>query len=264
MIMKNLKKCMALAITTMSVIAFNPVAASAEWRHSDWGWWYYEGDSFVTGWKEIDGKWYYFQPSEGHMLRDRTIEGYRLGHDGAWIVDASADSVGSYGTKFEFDKYTGTIRSYFGNDTKIIVPDTIDGVSVKSIGAGNTVYMNFGGEFSVVLPNCVTIIGDNAFFNNYGLTSVNIPEGVTSIGKLAFCNVACTNINIPDGVTSIGDSAFAACRKLTSITIPNTVTSIGRNAFKDSDNAVFYVNSENIKQLLLANGVAEGKIKEAL
>lgn len=260
MIMKNFKKCMALIITTMSVIVFNSVGASAEWKHNDWGWRYAEGDSWAKGWKEVDGKWYYFQPTSSYMLRDQTIEGYRLGHDGAWIVGASADSIGTYGTKFEFDKYTGTIRSYFGNDTKIIVPDTIDGIAVKSIGAGSTVYMNFGGKFSVVLPSSLTSIGEKAFFNNYGLTSVNIPDGVTSIGKFAFCNVACTNINLPNGVTSIGDSAFAGCEELTSITIPNSVTSIGRNAFKDSDSAVLYVSSESIKQLLISNGVDEDKI----
>ena len=40
-----------------------------------------------------------------------------------------------------------------------------------------------------------------------------------------------TSITIPDSVTSIGGSAFSDCRRLTSITIPNSVTSIGGNAF---------------------------------
>ena len=78
----------------------------------------------------------------------------------------------------------------------------------------------------------VTSIGDNAFYDCYSLTAINIPDGVTSIGIGAFqgCH-SLTAINIPDGATSIGDNAFQNCHSLTAINIPDGVTSISGYAF---------------------------------
>ncbi len=66
------------------------------------------------------------------------------------------------------------------------------------------------------------------------LTSITIPNSVTSIGEQAFygCNTL-TSITIPNSVTSIGELAFAVCPTLTSITIPNSVTSIGERALSE-------------------------------
>ena len=78
----------------------------------------------------------------------------------------------------------------------------------------------------------VKSIKSYVFYKCSGLTSVTIPEGVTSIGVEAFGNCSgFTSITIPEGVTSIGNSAFYNCSKLTSITIPSSVTSIGEYAF---------------------------------
>ena len=69
------------------------------------------------------------------------------------------------------------------------------------------------------------------------LTSVTIPNSVTSIGNNAFdiCS-GLTSVTIGNSVTSIGYSAFNGCSGLTSITIPNSVTSIGERAFQDCSN----------------------------
>ena len=65
------------------------------------------------------------------------------------------------------------------------------------------------------------------------VTDLVIPEGITSIGNLAFAGGAFTSVTIPESVTSIGHSAFQRCKDLTSLTIPDGVTTIGANAFKD-------------------------------
>ena len=64
------------------------------------------------------------------------------------------------------------------------------------------------------------------------MTSVTIPNSVTSIGQSAFeyCS-GLTSVTIGNSVTSIGDEAFYGCSGLTSVTIPNSVTSIGEYAF---------------------------------
>jgi len=81
----------------------------------------------------------------------------------------------------------------------------------------------------------VTGIGDAAFYECGGLTSVVIPASVTRIGHATFAGcVALTSVTIPDGVTSIDDSAFARCVALTSVTIPESITSISENVFEES------------------------------
>ena len=83
----------------------------------------------------------------------------------------------------------------------------------------------------------VTVTGGNilrgAFYGCKGLTSVTIPDGVTSIGSYAFYGCTdLTSVTIPDSVTSIGSYAFYECTSLTSITIPEDTTSIGDRAFR--------------------------------
>ena len=87
---------------------------------------------------------------------------------------------------------------------------------------------------SITIPDSVTSIGDYAFYNCSGLTNITIPDSVTSIGSEAFYNCSSlTSVTIPDSVTSIEYRAFYGCSGLTSITIPDSVTYIGRGAFYD-------------------------------
>jgi hypothetical protein len=82
----------------------------------------------------------------------------------------------------------------------------------------------------VIIPNGVTSIGRMAFHNT-SLTGVTIPKGVTSIGVRAFDRTHLASVTIPNSVTSIGDGAFNDCTNLTSVIIPNSVTSIGGRGF---------------------------------
>ncbi len=85
---------------------------------------------------------------------------------------------------------------------------------------------------SVTIPNSVTSIGEYAFSDCSGLTSMIIPDSVTSIGEYAFYEcTGLTSVTIPDSVTSINRETFYDCSNLTSVTIPVSVTSIGDYAF---------------------------------
>ena len=84
------------------------------------------------------------------------------------------------------------------------------------------------------------------------LTSVTIPNSVTSIGNKAFwACIGLTSVTIGNSVTSIGSSAFSRCRSLTSVTIPNSVTSIGSYAFwgcRNVETVVFGSGVETIEE----------------
>ncbi|MBO5888088.1 MAG: leucine-rich repeat domain-containing protein [Bacteroidaceae bacterium] len=122
-------------------------------------------------------------------------------------------------------------NSYTGD---IVIPESVvynaKTYSVTSIGNG--AFRNCSGLTSVTIHNSVTSIGSYAFSGCSGLTSVNIPNSVTSIVSRVFYNcTGLTTITIPNSVTSIESDAFSGCSGLTSVTIPNSVTSIGGYAF---------------------------------
>lgn len=102
---------------------------------------------------------------------------------------------------------------------------------VTNIGAN--AFSTFVYLTTVTIPNSVTSIGERAF-GGCGITSIRIPTSVTTIGDDAFYHCSSlTSVLMYNSVTSIGNCAFQKCSKLASIKIPNTVTSIGDEAFRD-------------------------------
>ena len=95
----------------------------------------------------------------------------------------------------------------------------------------------------------LTSIGNGAFFRCSGLTSIEIPNSVTSIGNEAFWGCSLTSIEIPNSVTSIGNSAFRDCSALTSIEIPNSVTSIGSSAFEGCSGLASFVIPNSVTSI---------------
>ena len=102
---------------------------------------------------------------------------------------------------------------------------------------GVVVWCNREAEF-VEIPNGVTEIGKSAFSGCANLTSVTIPNSVTHIGDHAFYCAGLTSIIIPNSVIYIEPYAFHHCTSLTSIEISSGVEFIGEFAFWDCVNLV--------------------------
>ena len=148
---------------------------------------------------------------------DYTLKGSIKADHSVWVLN--------------FDKANKTITSVKDKAiTTINIPDEIDGVAVEKIA--HVAFRDCTSLTSVTIPNSVTTIGKQAFYLCSSLTSVTIPNSVTTIGDGVFRNcTSLTSVTIPNSVTTIGKQAFYLCSSLTSVTIPNSVTTIGGSAF---------------------------------
>jgi len=161
-----------------------------------------------------------------------------------------ADTSGDW--TYTVSNNQATITGYTGAGGAVTIPSELGGYAVKKVG--NDWPPVFGYQntsvTSVIIPNSVTSIGDRAFYGCSGLTgTLTIPNSVTSIGDYAFygCSGLTGTLTIPNSVASIGRVAFYACSGLTgTLTIPNSVTSIGDYAFLSCLNltSVTILNSE--------------------
>ena len=131
--------------------------------------------------------------------------------------------------------YLGSSSEYINEYSgKVVIPETVmyNENTYRVTSIGDDAFADCTGLTSINIPNSVTSIGKDAFYGCSGLTSVVIGNSVTSIGVDAFADcTGLTSINIPNSVKNIGNHAFSGCRGLTSIEIPNSVTSIGSYAF---------------------------------
>jgi hypothetical protein len=84
---------------------------------------------------------------------------------------------------------------------------------------------------TAVLSNSVTSIENALFARCKNLTSIIIPDGVTSIGSSAFSNTGITSLIIPDSVTSIGLVAFEECKNLKTVVIGRGVANMNEGVF---------------------------------
>lgn len=131
--------------------------------------------------------------------------------------------------KFTPDNTAVIVNSYNGTAADVTIPSRYKGKPVTTIG--HAAFFN-SAVTSVTIPDSVTSIDDNAFGFCSQLTNISIPNSVTSIGFSAFAH--CTSlksITLPSSLSFISGSLFSGCSQLTTIHIPDSVLSIQSYAF---------------------------------
>ena len=175
---------------------------------------------------------------------------------------------------------TVTITKYNGNETSVMVPDTLDGYSVTAIG--DSAFNKNSTITEVILSDSITEIGNYAFRNCENLVNVDLPKNLVEIGYNVFQNDnKITALTIPAilqtanayfpigdtmhapfvgmgglkeivfeaGTTKIPDSLFAGCSELESIALPETITEIGSSAFRECNKLASVELPESVKKI---------------
>ena len=144
---------------------------------------------------------------------------------------AVEDAVNAQLFDFAFtpDNTAVIVTKYNGIAADVTIPSRYKGKPVTAIN--NAVFPN-SAVTSVTIPDSVTSIPDAAFVNCSELTNISIPNSVTYIGLSAFSS--CTSlksITLPSSLSSISEALFFGCSQLTTIQIPDSVSSIQAYAF---------------------------------
>jgi|GEM_PF-1165682 len=160
--------------------------------------------------------------AEKNLIKDLTISGNINAQD----IKCMRDEM----TKLSvIDLSNASIQAYNGTG------GTASSTSTVSYPANELPESSFHQKTSLTsikLPNTLTSVGKSAFYSCYGLTQIIIPEHVSAIGESAFsfCN-SLADVTLSTSLNTIGESCFSSCSKLTGINIPNSVTTIGDYAF---------------------------------
>lgn len=167
-----------------------------------------------------------------------------------YIDDYIFASCDMYSSTFQY-KNANFLIKYVGDDQKLVLPS--DPSTDETYEIYDYAFYENDNITSVVIPNIVTSIGAEAFSRCRNLKNIEIPNSVKIIKYATFLScTSLTSVIIPDSVVSIGPSAFNNCVNLKNIVIPNSVTSIGASAFnrcpipmQEYDNAYYIGTIDN-------------------
>lgn len=232
------------------------------------------------------------------------------------IVGQIPAAEAPWGTRhFTYNNVVGNIvtglseegKAKLKNSSELIIPSRINGTAVTGIangteGIGTFGYTEGGKTYvpkKVILPRTLKNIGDYAFDASAegvsGLTEIELPDQLETIGNYAFRNSKATELQIPKSVKTIGKGAFEVTdkngaalekvslsmgltsipenafrgQKLKSVTLPKSITEIGSGAFADNKVENLALNEElktignnafenhQLKKLVLSDNVTE-------
>ena len=255
----NLIKKLLCSVSAVAVSAFLAVpvmAADAQWKRNDKGWWYEEANgAYPTNqWKLINNKWYYFD-NIGYMLENRWVGNYYVGADGAMLVSTSTPDgyyVDATGKWVEGIKRTVNISKRSSGSSG---GRSVGSGGGRSGGAGRSSGRRSSGGSSGSSTVTTNTNTDNAGSNTNANTTggnhqVVTPNTSNNNNANTSTNTGNTSANTQnDNVANTGNNT------------PSTV--VTPNASNNAANTVTQVSSEETRVIdaLKAMGVSEKEAK---
>lgn len=156
------------------------------------------------------------------------------------FVGESRSATGAnalFGYIFGNNSYSGGViaTQYYASNSlaSYHIPKELKTVSITDITRlGRGAFCNCRFLTSISLPNSLTSIDSYAFYGCSSLEGISVANNVTSIGEYVFANCrSLTSVELGAGFSNIGEGAFLGCIELKNIFIPSGVTDIGERAF---------------------------------
>ena len=254
---KTVGKCSFISCKKLKKIIFPDTLETIETRAFDWGYALKEV-SFPNSLTTIE---YGAFMSQGNMTVIHWSESLKKIGEQAFI-DCKSITTLPYNFQLKelgkeaFKNCTNLGKTNTNEKTDII--NWLSNSKITTIGENcfeNDTYLT--GEFSGIINNsnnkAISISG--SIFTNTSITRISDISNIKNTildneysGSTKFVKNGkeVTEINIPNGVTSIGRNAFAGCTSITKVTIPNTVTSISRGSFMNCSNLITIEFEEGI------------------
>ncbi len=110
--------------------------------------------------------------------------------------------------------------------TEVRLPEGLETLGGRAFQASNVLK-------ELYIPSTLGVIPYQAFMGAVYLEKLTIEDGPTQIGQEAFRGCGMTTVDLPDSVTTIGISAFEQCTTLTSVKLPSNLTTLESRAFAD-------------------------------
>lgn len=158
---------------------------------------------------------------------------------------------------FSIQDGKATLTDYTGSDAIVTIPEAV-GTTTKTtppktvsvpVTALEQTFYNNSNITSVTIPDGVTTIGYNTFTYCDNLKTVSHGKQLQSIGESAFSSCsALESFSFQEGLLTIANDAFSNCTSLKSVTLPNSLTTLGESAFQD-DSA--------LESVQFGNGITE-------
>lgn len=140
------------------------------------------------------------------------------------VYAAKAKRYGDFEYKYN-ENYKGIeITAYKGNDSKVVIPTVIDGVSVNSIGA-------------------------YAFYNEEHIQQISIPEGIDYLGVNCFSGCGFYKVEMPKNIEYMDESVFSSCSFLEEVSLPLNISSIPMGTFANCSSLKSVNNMKNVSEI---------------
>ena len=190
------------------------------------------------GWSTWDEEWYWtVNVKDGNTITGKCGENVTYSYNDKY----STLTISGNGDMYDFNDSGTPWVNYKEQIKKVVVNYGV--TSIGGLAFSNT------GNIDISIPSTVKYIGDRAFERS-AITSINIGDGVTSIGLRAFAEcTSLSSLTIPDNVVTIGSYAFSGCTALRSLTLGQNVSLIDGGAFSKCSNLTGLIIPDRVETI---------------